>query len=109
LIDRINVLIAENAELKERVASARGQMGQPPKTPDNSSFAAEPGSQGFGGSGEQAERQAAQGIDRDCILIRPARSMCGRRIVPHWLPTFPPCSDRGQSVTIASATEIKPD
>ena len=36
LIGRINMLIAENAELKERVARLEAKLGQPPKTPDNS-------------------------------------------------------------------------
>ncbi len=36
LIGRINVLIAENAQLKERVAGLEAKLGQPPKTPDNS-------------------------------------------------------------------------
>ncbi len=36
LIERINALIAENAELKERVARLEAKLGQPPKTPDNS-------------------------------------------------------------------------
>jgi transposase len=49
LIERINALIAENAELKERVARLEAKLGQPPKTPDNSSL---PPSQGHKASGE---------------------------------------------------------
>jgi transposase len=49
LIERINSLIAENAELKERVARLEAKLGQPPKTPDNSSL---PPSQGHKASGE---------------------------------------------------------
>ncbi len=49
LIERINVLIAENTELKERVARLEAKLGQPPKTPDNSSV---PPSQGHKASGE---------------------------------------------------------
>ncbi|HEV7463974.1 MAG TPA: IS66 family transposase [Methyloceanibacter sp.] len=53
LIDRINVLIAENAELKERVARLEAKLGQPPKTPDNSSL---PPSQGHKASEEAASK-----------------------------------------------------
>ena len=49
LIERINVLIAENAELKERLAKLEAKLGEPPKTPDNSSL---PPSRGQKGSGE---------------------------------------------------------
>ncbi len=51
LIERINALIAENTELKERVARLEAKLGLPPKTPDNSNL---PPSQvqGFGGSVE---------------------------------------------------------
>jgi transposase len=53
LIERINSLIAENAELKERVARLEAKFGRPPKTPDNSSL---PPSQGQKASGEAASR-----------------------------------------------------
>jgi transposase len=53
LIDRINALIVENAELKERVARLEAKLGQPPKTPDNSSL---PPSQGHKASGEAASK-----------------------------------------------------
>jgi transposase len=53
LIERINALIAENAELKERVARLEAKLGQPPKTPDNSSL---PPSQGHKASEEAARK-----------------------------------------------------
>jgi transposase len=53
LIERINGLIAENAELKERVARLEAKLGQPPKTPDNSSL---PPSQGHKASGEAVSK-----------------------------------------------------
>jgi transposase len=53
LIERINALIAENAELRERVAWLEAKLGQPPKTPDNSSL---PPSQGHKASGEAARK-----------------------------------------------------
>ena len=53
LIERINVLIAENAELKERVARLEAKLGQPPKTPDNSSL---PPSRGQKASSEVSSR-----------------------------------------------------
>jgi transposase len=37
LIDRVNALIAENAELRERIAKLEAKLGLPPKTPSNSS------------------------------------------------------------------------
>lgn len=52
-IERINALIAENAELKERVARLEAKLGQPPKTPDNSSL---PPSQGHKASEEAARK-----------------------------------------------------
>ena len=53
LIERINALIAENTELRERVARLEAKLGQPPKTPDNSSL---PPSQGHKASGEAASK-----------------------------------------------------
>ena len=53
LIERINALIAENAELKDRVAKLEAKLDLPPKTPDNSST---PPSQGHKASGEAASK-----------------------------------------------------
>jgi transposase len=53
LIERINALIAENTELKKRVAQLEAKLGHPPKTPDNSSL---PPSQGHKASGEAARK-----------------------------------------------------
>ena len=49
LIERVNDLIAENAKLKERLARLEAKLGEPPKTPSNSSL---PPSQGRKASGE---------------------------------------------------------
>ncbi len=49
----ILVLMAENADLRERVAMLEAKLGQPPKTPDNSST---PPSQGHKASGEALNR-----------------------------------------------------
>ena len=53
LIERINALIIENSELKERVARLEARLGLPAKTPDNSSL---PPSQGHKPSQEAASR-----------------------------------------------------
>jgi len=53
LIERINALIAENTELKERVARLEAKLGLPPKTPDNSSL---PPSQGHKASAEASSK-----------------------------------------------------
>ena len=53
LIERINALIAENSELKERVARLEAKLGLPAKTPDNSSL---PPSHGHKPSGEAASK-----------------------------------------------------
>lgn len=57
LIERINELIAENAALRERVAKLETRLGQPPKTPDNSST---PPSQGHKASGEALSKPKGQ-------------------------------------------------
>jgi transposase len=49
LVERVNALIAENAKLKERLAQLEAKLGEPPKTPSNSSL---PPSQGRKASGE---------------------------------------------------------
>lgn len=58
LIERINGLIAENRELKERVARLEAKLGEPPKTPDNSSL---PPSRGQKPSGEPRIKSGAKG------------------------------------------------
>jgi transposase len=54
LIERVNDLIAENAKLKERLARLEAKLGEPPKTPSNSSL---PPSQGRKASGEASSLQ----------------------------------------------------
>jgi transposase len=58
LIDRINALIAENAQLRERIARLEARLGKPPRTPDNSSV---PPSQGQKASGEILPRLGRKG------------------------------------------------
>jgi transposase len=53
LIERVNALTAENARLKERLARLEAKLGEPPKTPSNSSL---PPSQGRKASGEASSR-----------------------------------------------------
>jgi transposase len=83
LIERINVLIAENAELKERLAKLEAKLGQPPKTPDNSSL---PPSRGQKGSGEASGRPKGkphQGSHR-ALHPHPTRALDVRaRECPH--------------------------
>ena len=57
LIDRINALIAENERLKERVARLEAKLGEPPKTPDNSST---PPSQGHKASSDATSKPKAK-------------------------------------------------
>ena len=61
LIKRVNDLIAENARLKERLARLEAKLGEPPKTPSNSSL---PPSQG-------ARRRAKR---RACGTASPTRA-----------------------------------
>lgn len=53
LIERVNGLLGEVERLRERVSELEAKLGQPPKTPDNSSL---PPSRGWKASGE-ASRQ----------------------------------------------------
>jgi len=53
LIERVNDLSAENAKLKERLARLEAKLGEPPKTPSNSSL---PPSRGRKGSGEASSK-----------------------------------------------------
>lgn len=57
LIERINALLAENEQLKERVASLEAKLKQPPKTPDNSST---PPSQGHKASSDATGKPKAK-------------------------------------------------
>ena len=54
LIEPVNDLIAENAKLKKRLARLEAKLGEPPKTPSNSSL---PPSQGRKASGEASSMQ----------------------------------------------------
>jgi transposase len=65
LIERINVLIAENAELKERVAKLEAKLGQPPKTPDNSSLPPSRGQKASGEASSQPKGKSHQGSHRE--------------------------------------------
>ena len=53
LIERVNDLIAENAKLRERLARLEARLGEPPKTPTNSSL---PPSQGRKASREASSK-----------------------------------------------------
>jgi len=104
LIDRINVLDRWNAELKERVARLEAKLGHATEDAgDNSSL---PPSQGHKASRKRrASRKASRTGDRtgNCILIRPARSMCGRRIVRTAAADVSTVVQTRPSVTIASS------
>jgi transposase len=64
LIDRINALIAENAGLKERVARLEAKLGQPPKTPDNSSLPPSQGHKASGGVSSKPKGKPHKGSHR---------------------------------------------
>ena len=73
LIDRINALIAENAELRERVALLEAKLGQPPKTPDNSSTPPAQGQKDSAGSTPRPKGKAHPGAHRG-LHPNPSRS-----------------------------------
>ena len=60
----ILALIAENAELKERVARLEARLGQPPKTPDNSSTPPAQGQKGNADSTPRPKSKAHPGANR---------------------------------------------
>lgn len=68
LIERINALIAENTELKERVARLEAKLGLPAKTPDNSSL---PPSHGHKASGEAASKPKGRPHKGSCRVLHP--------------------------------------
>jgi transposase len=74
LSERVNGLVAENAQLKERLARLEAKLGEPPKTPTNSSL---PPSQGRKGSGEGRSRRKGKphkGASRE-LHPNPARTL----------------------------------
>jgi transposase len=74
LIERVNDLIAENAKLKERLARLEAKLGEPPKTPSNSSL---PPSQGRKASGEASSMQNGKphkGMNRE-LHPNPTRTL----------------------------------
>ena len=74
LIERVNGLTAENAGLKERLARLEAKLGEPPKTPSNSSL---PPSQGRKASGEASSRAKGkphQGAHRE-LHPNPTRTL----------------------------------
>jgi transposase len=110
LIERINVLIAENAELKERVAKLEAKLGQPPKTPDNSSL---PPSRGQKGSDEASSRPKGkphQGSHRE-LHPNPTRTLDVRaRECPHCAADVSEVMQSGlERYDRIELPEIKPD
>jgi len=65
LIERINVLIAENAELRERVSKLEAKLGQPPKTPDNSSLPPSRGQKASNEASSQPKGKPHRGSHRE--------------------------------------------
>ena len=74
LIERINVLIAENAELKERLAKLEAKLGQPPKTPDNSSTPPSRGQKGSCEASSKPKGKPHQGSHRE-LHPHPTRAL----------------------------------
>jgi transposase len=74
LIERINVLIAENAELKERLAKLEAKLGEPPKTPDNSSLPPSRGQKGSGEASSNPKGKPHQGSHRE-LHPHPTRAL----------------------------------
>jgi transposase len=74
LIERINVLIAENAELKERLAKLEAKLGKPPKTPDNSSLPPSRGQKGSGEASSKPKGKPHQGSHRE-LHPHPTRAL----------------------------------
>jgi transposase len=74
LIERINVLIAENAELKARLAKLEAKLGEPPKTPDNSSLPPSRGQKGSGEASSKPKGKPHQGSHRE-LHPHPTRAL----------------------------------
>ena len=106
----ILALIAENAELKERIARLEAGLGRPPKTPDNSSL---PPSRGQKASGERSNKPKGKphkGSHRE-LHPDPTRTLDVRAThCPHCAAdvsaAIPTASERYDRIEIA---EIKPD
>lgn len=64
LIDRINALIAENEQLKERVAELEARLNLPPRTSDNSSVPPSKGQKPSGSSAPKAKAKPHRGAHR---------------------------------------------
>ena len=83
LIERINVLIAENAELRERVSKLEAKLGQPPKTPDNSSLPPSRGQKASNEASSQPKGKPHRGSHRE-LHSHPTRVLDVRaRECPH--------------------------
>jgi transposase len=74
LIERINVLIAENAELEARLAKLEAKLGEPPKTPDNSSLPPSRGQKGSGEASSKPKGKPHQGSHRE-LHPHPTRAL----------------------------------
>jgi len=74
LVERINVLIAENAGLKERVAKLEARLGQPPKTPDNSSLPPSRGQKASDDASSRPKGKPHQGSHRE-LHPHPTRTL----------------------------------
>ena len=79
LIERVNDLIAENAKLKERLARLEAKLGEPPKTPSNSSLPPSRGRKLSGEASSLPNGKPHEGTDRELHPNPTAPSMCAPR------------------------------
>ncbi|RWI83841.1 IS66 family transposase [Mesorhizobium sp.] len=77
LFDRINALIAENGQLKDRVAKLEAKLGGPPKTPDNSSLPPSRGQKASGAASSKPKGKPHAGSHR-ALHPDPTRTLAVR-------------------------------
>ena len=79
LLERIEVLMAQNAALAARVAELEAKLGLPPKTPDNSSLPHVEGSEAVAALDRRSVRPSPIPAPIGCsIPTRPATTTCWR-------------------------------
>jgi transposase len=74
LIERVNELMVENAALRERIAQLEAKLGQPPKTPDNSSTPPSQGHKASGVASNKAKSKPHKGTHR-ALHPNPTRTL----------------------------------
>jgi transposase len=110
LIERINALIAENAELKERIARLEAKLGEPPKTPDNSSLPPSRGHKPSAEGGQKPKGKAHKGSAR-ALHPNPTRTVEARAAhCPHCAADVSAASQMAlERYDRIELPEIKPD